>query len=146
MPSRDDSIRISPSRVFLALAWCFGALFVFLTPPFQAPDEDDHCHRAYQVSEGHLWEQRDGRRVGAYQPASLIDFQRQVSHGIPHHPDVKQNLKTLWALRTMPLNSSVREFVVFPWYSPTNYFGQAVAIALARMLGAGPLLLVYAGR
>ena len=138
--------RFSPSRVFLVLAWSFGTLFVFLTPPFQAPDEYDHFHRAYQVSEGHLLETRNGGDAGGFQPRSLLAFQNRVSFDMPHHPEVKQDLATLWAMRRLPLKPEDRRFIRFPWYSPTNYFPQAAGIAIARALGAGPLLLHYAGR
>ena len=140
------SSTLLPHRVFLALAWSFGTLFAFLTPPFQVPDEYDHFHRAYQVSEGHLTETRRGNQGGGYLPSSLIAFQTQVSQGIPLHPDVKQNVKTLWAMWKMPLRAEDRQFVVFPWYAPTNYFPQGAAISIARHLGAGPLWLIYAGR
>jgi uncharacterized membrane protein len=132
--------------VLLVLAGSFGILFVFLTPPFQAPDEYDHFHRAFQVSEGHLLETRNGPDAGGFLPKSLLTLQNQVSFDMPHHPQVKQNVATLWAMRKLPLNPDDRRFMRFPWYGPTNYFPQAAGIAIARALGAGPLLMHYAGR
>jgi uncharacterized membrane protein len=137
---------LSPRHVFLTVALIFGPLFAFLTPPFQVPDEYDHFHRAYQVSEGHLTQTGQGNHVGGYQPRSLIEFQERVSQGIPHHPEVKQDFQTLLAMRHIPLRADDREFVLFPWYSPTNYFPQAAGIAIARAFGGGPLALLYAGR
>jgi uncharacterized membrane protein len=117
-----------------------------LTPPFQVPDEYHHFYRSYQVSEGHLAKTRQGDLVGGYLPRSILTLQDQVSQGIPHNPRVKQNVHTLWAMRSLPLHPDDRQFVVFPWYSPTNYFPQAAAIALARPFGATPLVMMYAGR
>lgn len=142
----NPAARLLPRHVFLTVALVFGPLFAFLTPPFQIPDEYDHFHRAYQVSEGHLTQTRHADQGGGFLPRSLIEFQEQVSQKIPFHPNVKQDLKTLWAMRKIPLRANERRFVVFPWYSPTNYFPQAAAIAVARAFGAGPLALLYAGR
>jgi uncharacterized membrane protein len=142
----DDTRRFRPQRIFLALAWTFGTLFVFLTPPFQAPDEYDHFYRAYQVSQGHLTQTWNGNQAGGFLPKSLIEFQDRVSANIPHHLKIKQSLAVLWAMRKIPLRAGEREFVAFPWYAPTNYFPQAAGIAVARWLGAGPLILLYAGR
>lgn len=45
---------IEPHRVFPLLALVYGLSLVFLTPPFQSPDEPAHFYRAYQISEGHF--------------------------------------------------------------------------------------------
>ena len=136
----------SPARWFLVIAWTFGSLFALVTPPFQVPDEYHHSFRSYQVSEGHFAKTRRGDDVGGYLPRSLLELQTEVSQEIPFHPEVKQDLKTLWRMRTLPLNLDDREFVVFPWYCPTNYLPQAAAMAIARNLAATPLVLIYAGR
>src|SRR5271170_2816128 len=111
----DGVNKLPAHRVFLPFAWFFGALFAFLTPPFQVPDEYHHFYRSYQVSEGHLTETRLGDQGGGYLPKSLIEFQNRVSRGIPHHPENKQDFKTLLAMRQIPLRLNEREFVVFPW-------------------------------
>ncbi|MGA2231264.1 MAG: DUF2142 domain-containing protein [Tepidisphaeraceae bacterium] len=141
-----ESAPRTAARWFLPLAWTFGLVFALITPPYQVPDEYDHFYRSYQVSEGHFTQTQVGDQIGGYLPRSLIDFQNRVSQDIPHHPQIKQNLHTLLSLRGLPLNVDDREFVLFPWYSPTNYFPQAAAIAISRHLGASPLAITYAGR
>jgi len=136
----------SASRWFLVLAWTFGTIFSFLTPPFQVPDEYHHFYRSYQVSEGHLAQTIWNKQPGGFLPSSLIDFQNRVSQDIPHNPDRKQDFQTLLEMRKIALNPGQRQFVVFPWYSPTIYFPQALGMAAARLLGFGPLGLLYAGR
>jgi hypothetical protein len=37
---------------FLAASLTFGGVLVFLTPPFQVPDEPGHFFRAYALTEG----------------------------------------------------------------------------------------------
>jgi uncharacterized membrane protein len=136
----------SAARWFLILSWTFGTLFAFLTPPFQVPDEYHHFYRSYQVSEGHLAQTIWHDQPGGFLPSSVIEFQDRVSQGIPHNPDKKQDFHTLLEMRKLPLNADQRQFVYFPWYSPTIYFPQAAAIAAARLFGAGPLTILYAGR
>jgi Predicted membrane protein (DUF2142) len=44
--------RLTPDRLVLALGLAGGLLLVFVTPPFQVPDEPAHFFRAYQVATG----------------------------------------------------------------------------------------------
>ena len=41
-------------RVYVYIALIVGILFVFLTPPFQSPDEDSHFKRSYQIAKGNI--------------------------------------------------------------------------------------------
>ena len=41
-------------KIYIYLALFFGLLFVFLTPPFQSPDEDSHFKKAYVISKGQI--------------------------------------------------------------------------------------------
>jgi uncharacterized membrane protein len=49
---RRHTLISSPARVFLLLGIVYGIFFLFVTPPFQVPDEPNHFYRAYQISEG----------------------------------------------------------------------------------------------
>ena len=42
-------------RVYVYIALIVGILFVFLTPPFQSPDEDSHFKRSYQIAKGNIY-------------------------------------------------------------------------------------------
>src|ERR1700683_5753565 len=119
----------SAARWFLILSWTFGKFFLFLTPPFQVPDEYHHFYRSYQVSEGHLAQTIWHDQPGGFLPSSVIEFQDRVSQGIPHNPDKKQDFHTLLEMRKLPLNADQRQFVYFTWYSPTIYFSHAAVIA-----------------
>ena len=136
-------------KVFLPLAWIFGTLYALITPPFQVPDEFQHFYRAYQVSEGRLTAYRQGGAVGGELPVSLQTFSDRVWGNHPFNPASKADVHDIWAAHTIPLQPQVRQFFVFgnvSWHSPTNYFPQAAAIAVARRIGLGPLGIFYAGR
>ncbi|WP_158930665.1 DUF2142 domain-containing protein [Acidisphaera sp. S103] len=125
---------------------------VFLTPPFQVPDEQQHFYRAYQLSELDLrGVVRDGA-AGAVLPSSLPELAdrflgtRAIHTDRPVRPTpLRETLKML----AKPLDPTRREFVDFSgaaFYSPLPYLPQAVAIAVGRGLGLGPLGLLYAAR
>ena len=80
---------------------------------------------------------------------SLQTFSDRVWGNRPFNPASKADVRDIWAARTIPLQPQARQFFVFgnvSWHSPTNYFPQAAAIAIARRIGLGPLGIFYAGR
>ncbi len=136
-------------RVFLPLALIFGTLFIFITPPFQVPDEYMHFYRSYQVSEGRLTAYRVGEDIGGYLPRSLVELGDRLPNGLQRDPNFHLHFQDIWKLRTIPLHPQDQIFVVFgavSWHSPMNYFPQAAAIAIGRSFGLTPLWLLYCGR
>lgn len=138
--------------LFLMLGLIGVLPLVFLTPPFQVPDEQQHFYRAYQLSELDLrGVVRDGA-AGAVLPSSLPELAdrflgtRAIHTDRPVRPTpLRETLKML----AKPLDPTRREFVDFSgaaFYSPLPYLPQAVAIAVGRGLGLGPLGLLYAAR
>lgn len=67
------------AAVFLALSLLYGMLFIFLTPPFQAPDEPAHFFRAYAISEGSLRMRTHGGLLGQPLPRSLPAFATELT-------------------------------------------------------------------
>lgn len=161
-PMIDGSKLDRPTERFL-LAWLIvGVLtvlsMVFITPPFQTPDEPQHFFRAYQVSEGTaLSEVHDGMSGGTL-PASLQAF---VVHFLGS-TDVKgSNLMhayrpvrpTPFALTFAPpdppLDFNQRKFLNFSglsFYSPMAYTGAAIGMAAGRLAGVGTRTMFYMGR
>ena len=138
-----------PEHIFLVVGAVFGLLFLFVTPPFQAPDEYAHFYRAFQVSEGGLLAQRHDGLPGAWLPASVLTTADRAAPGIAFHPEKKERLEDLLALIEMPLAPERRSFMGLPStgrYVPLLYLPQAVAIGVGRLLGLAPILLTYAGR
>jgi uncharacterized membrane protein len=145
----DKPAQLTARRVFLPLAWIFGALYIFITPPFQVPDEYMHFYRSYQVSEGRLTAYRVGTDIGGYLPRSLLELGDRLPSGLQSDPNFHLHAGDIWSLRTIPLNPHDRKFAVFgavSWHSPMNYLPQAAGIAIGRSFGLSPLWLLYCGR
>lgn len=60
--------------VFIYLALIFGLIFIFLTPPFQSPDEDSHFKKAYLISKGQIIKSSDNIIDGYYLPQDMIKY------------------------------------------------------------------------
>lgn len=125
---------------------------VLLTPPLQVADEPQHFERAYQISRLDLIGHAHGRGAGAVLPASLSAMVRDVlgTNAIDADRVVAPRplSQSLAGLRR-PLDPERVVFTDFAGaapYSPLPYAPQAVAIALGRAAGMGPLALLYATR
>lgn len=139
-----------PDRFFLVAGLACGLAFLFGTPPFQAPDEPNHFYRAYAVSEGNLGAQRgEEGGVGAVLPASLQEVGTDLLGDLPFRPDVKMSRDKIFQALRVPLQPERRRFADYrntALFTPTAHLPQAAGIAVARWLGAGPLVLFYAAR
>ena len=130
---------------------CISTLFfACVTPPFQAPDENQHYVKALFLSEGGILTQRRGEMIGANLPRSAIDlhdvhFTAQASSGVRlFHPSM---LKTAW--NEGKAQSDERSFADFPNvanYAPTLYLPGAIGLTVGEALGLPPLGTFYGGR
>jgi uncharacterized membrane protein len=144
---------IRPARVTFLLGLLGVLPMTILTPPFQVPDEQEHFHRAYQLSELQIiGSVRDGV-AGGILPSSLIklseDFLGTRAIHAPKRPTTDQPLRQTWLKLDRPLDPDRREFVDFSsmvFSSPLSYLPQVFAIIGGRWAGAGPLTLFYLAR
>lgn len=137
-----------PARLFLILAVSFGSLFVFLIPPFQAPDEPTHFYRAFQISEGGLISKKLTYGTGGFLPSSLVEITQPFNHLI-FNPLAKTNHPTIRQALSKPLDPARRQEVRFEntsLYPPVSYIPQSLGISLVRLLGGGPLTMLYFAR
>jgi uncharacterized membrane protein len=147
---------VTAQRAFLVLSILFGIAFVFITPPFQTPDEPHQFFRSYQVSEGellavvHRQPNGDVAEIGGYLPSSLSETTRKAMGTVPSHCDIKVDLhENVFSLLGVPLDQHRRTFVPFTdtaRYPFVPYLPQAVGVLIGRVLGLSPLLLLYMGR
>lgn len=147
-----------PTARFLEPVWIygiFGSLYglalVFVTPPFQVPDEPNHFYRAYQISRGELVGQiaPGGEYAGGVLPASLSQTVGHLTRDVPFHPDQKVSISWLEDALAMDLKPEREAFLGFSntvLYSPVSYAPQASAIALGRVFDASPIVLFYMAR
>jgi uncharacterized membrane protein len=138
-----------PDRFVAVAGLLFGAVLLFLTPPFQTPDEPAHFFRAYRVSEGDFHLLPASSAQGAELPSSLpaaVETAMAGIHGHPERPLPAGAVRRAWSI---PLEPDQRETVFFPnslQYTFLPYLPQGLAMAPGRLLGAPPLLLLYLAR
>jgi uncharacterized membrane protein len=136
-------------RGFLLIALMSGMVLVFMTPPFQAPDEPSHFYRAYQISEGTWKAQRVAGRVGGVLPRSLAQTAEPIVAQVAFRYERKTTPGAILDLLHIPLNEQDRAFTDFPyigWYSPVTYVPQAIGIRIGRVVQLSPVGLMYCGR
>jgi uncharacterized membrane protein len=140
---------LEPRRFFLVAALLGGLVFVFVTPPFQVPDEPAHFYRAYDVSEGQFLMAGENGKKGRPLPASLRTLVRILVDDVPFHPEKKIQPGTWKRAREVQLQPEEVERISPPsslQYSAVPYLPQAAGIAVGRWIGASPLALVYCAR
>jgi uncharacterized membrane protein len=139
---------LKPQWVFVALALVAGLYMVFVTGPFQAPDEFNHFFRAYQISEGQFLGVRADGQVGGWLPESIINAGIPF-YGVAFHPEVKIQSEVVNRLRREPFHANRKVFCDFPntvIYFPLCYLPQALGIAAGRLCSLSALEMMYAGR
>ena len=70
--NRFQLANILPPFYVLVMGVIFGGSMIFLTPPFNVPEEDQHFYRSYQCSQGVIYAARNDNSVGGRLPASLV--------------------------------------------------------------------------
>ena len=139
---------LPPDKVFIVLAAAFGLLFVFLTPPFQVPDEPNHFYRAFQISEGQFTSVKQEGDIGGRVPTSLVQAVRTYVPLIfvPGERMLLEDLLNSWR---QPLKPDERQFASFPntaHYSPVPYLPQALGIRIGKTFNLPPVALLCLGR
>ncbi|MCP4109938.1 MAG: DUF2142 domain-containing protein, partial [Desulfobacteraceae bacterium] len=127
----------------------FGLIFLFVIPPFQTPDEANHFFRSYQISQGRLISQKQGRLCGGSIPESLVLTARKVMGNIHFNPENKQNTNDIAKAFHIPLKKNKTIFVGFrntAIISPVPYIPQVIGISAGKLFNASPLILMYLGR
>ncbi|HYH46461.1 MAG TPA: DUF2142 domain-containing protein [Thermoanaerobaculia bacterium] len=136
---------MTPERALLVLGLLFGLLFLFVTPPYQVPDEPHHVLRSYHVGEGHLRTAPAGGLDGV--PASLPDSAAAFAQKLPFNPEAKIAPGDILASWRRPLAPDERrEIWIFGTYLPLSYLPQAAGAAAARLLGLPALGVLYLAR
>lgn len=139
-------------RWWAALGLITVLLLVFITPPFQVPDEAQHFFRAYEISEGNLIAEVRGQTAGARLPSSLQELSHHFLGSRKLHtnrPVTPTPLSDTLAQLARPLDAGRREFVVFTGaaaYGPLAYIPQALGIKLAVLADASVLTMFYLSR
>ena len=150
LPAVGKLLKVAQDRLRFDKRWFFlfyllvGIPYVILTGPFRAPDERNHFLRSYEISEGRFHPFIANGYPGDNLPSSLSRLSEALGDHSDHHIQATQ----ISVARSLPFASEPREFVEFSTavYSPLAYVPSALSIMAGRMLGAGPLALVYFAR
>lgn len=133
----------------LALACIATFAFAVLTPPFQAPDENQHYMKALMLSGGHVLTERRGDLIGAELPRSAVDL-----HGVDFPTDAGLGsrrfdwamLERAWQADTERTGKSFADFPNVANYAPSLYAPGAAGLLLGDALGLPRLGSFYVGR
>ncbi|MEA3389934.1 MAG: DUF2142 domain-containing protein [Pseudomonadota bacterium] len=140
----------SLSEKLLLAAICAATLFFALvTPPFQAPDENQHYMKALTLMQGRLLTEQRGEAIGADLPRAALDI-----HAVDFPSDVPPDLRHFTAEQLTDSAAadggrSGVAFADFPnvaSYSPSLYASGAAGLALGKAAGLPWIEAFYAGR
>ncbi len=140
--------KIQPGKFFLLVAFVWGLLMVFVTPPFQVPDEASHFFRSYQVCNFKFFPLSKYNMLGGLVPNSIISYLSGFNH-LPFHPEAKTSPAIILSGFNTSLNADNQIFVQHinsAQYTPLLYVPQSVGMFLPRIFNASPPILFYAGR
>jgi len=140
--------KLSVQRIFLFFSVTWGVLTVFLTPPFQVPDENVHFFRIYHISTGHFVAGINHNQIGGFIPESVLRLDSVFSK-IRFKPGRKVSREDWLHAINIPLNPERQSFANFQFvahYSPVPYLPQTLGLMLPRLLQLRPLFLLYAAR
>jgi uncharacterized membrane protein len=149
--------RLSPEGACLGMGLICGLIFLFTTPPFQAPDEPQYFYRAFHLSEFRFFDlvylnPEEKAKSGSVYYGVLLP--RSLALIVDHNeltttrfrPSSKVSPSNIIATLKITLNPDEREYLPIPGYPPIGYIPQAIGIALGRIAGLPPLALFYMGR
>jgi uncharacterized membrane protein len=141
---------IKPEKWFLIISICFGSLFIFLTAPFQVPDETEHFSRSYALSQGSIlpsFLSPDRRITADIMPVSIAKTFSQFSE-IPFYPEHKVTFKDILDVSNIPLDkeTTARQYYKFVTYFPVYNMPQVAGVLVGRAFDVPPVILLYLTR
>lgn len=117
-----------------------GLIFVFLTPPFEVPDETAHYWRACAIARGVL--QPLSRGGQGYTAIPMGERELGIAGAAPVR-ETWSRMRKDWAIPAV----SERVFVRYPLsLSPLPFLPQAAGIAAGNLFHLRPMLAFYCGR
>ena len=133
---------------FVLLALPFELILVYLTPPFQVPDENQHYFYARSITEGTILPYEfEGGGMGGYITKADVDLVN-LFMDIPFHPTVKATQAREQKAREVtgadvPVLQNYWQAALYP---PVAYAAPAFGLKLGDVLGLGRLDAFYLGR
>ena len=119
---------------FIYLSLIIGMIFMILTPPFQAPDENNHFKKAYVISRGNLFPEVKNGKVGFELPKGMVDYiEMQNSKG--SNLDAKFKFKDIYMTERLPGEYKESKFYNFTTVTtnPLAHCIQATGIIVGQI-------------
>ena len=144
------AVPASAMQAWLLALVCVATLaFAVLTPPFQAPDENQHYMKALMLSGGHVLTDRRGDLIGGELPRSAVDL-----HGVDFPTDAGLGsrrfdwamLERAWKADSERTGKSFADFPNVANYAPSLYAPGAAGLLLGDAFGLPRLGSFYVGR
>ncbi|MFY9349988.1 DUF2142 domain-containing protein [Sphingobium sp.] len=136
-------------KLLLALVCAATLFFAAITPPFQAPDENQHYMKALALTQGKLLTEQRGPAIGAQLPRAALDIHAiDFPTDVPPTPrrfDATQLKASAAADATRP-GDAFADFPNVASYAPSLYAAGAAGLALGRATGLPWIEAFYAGR
>jgi uncharacterized membrane protein len=150
---RIDMIVAAPwtglEKLLLAAICAATLFFAIVTPPFQAPDENQHYMKALLLSEGRVLAEQRGPRIGARLPRAAldihaVDFPTDVAPA-PRRFDTAMLKRSGKADATRP-GAAFAEFPNVANYAPTLYAPGALGLKVGGAARLPAIETFYIGR
>ncbi|WP_306341440.1 DUF2142 domain-containing protein [Sphingobium sp. Z007] len=136
-------------RLLLAAVCIATVFFCIVTPPFQAPDENQHYMKALALAQGHVLTQQRGEAIGVALPRAALDI-----HAVDFPTDVPPTVRRFDRAQIADSASADAgrpgmAFADFPnvaSYAPSLYAPGAIGLMLGRALDRSWIDAFYIGR
>ena len=133
-------------KYFLSASLFFGLIYIFIVPPFQAPDEDNHFFRSYEILNPDKTDQSEPQdRLGGYLPASLFEYSNQFRYLRFNYDGKisKEQIHNYSRINLDKVNIAFTDFSNTAMYFPTSYPLQALFASIGAKLNLKPSVLLY---
>ncbi len=124
----------SIEKRFVYLSLIIGIIFMVLTPPFQAPDEDSHFKKAYVISRGNLFPEVENGKVGYELPVEMVKY-IEVQNSKGSNLNTKFKFKDIYMTERLPEDYKESKFYNFSTVStnPLAHCVQATGIIVGQI-------------
>jgi uncharacterized membrane protein len=136
-----------PEYVYLVAALIGVIGFVFITPPFQGPDEHAHYVRTQYIANGYFIPV-SVEKSGASLPFSIdeVAYETFYETDIRGDTNKKYNIHDIKAALSIPYNSETRSKSPMVSYSPIPYLPAVPFVVIANHFNLSPLISMYLAR
>ncbi|MCK0531264.1 DUF2142 domain-containing protein [Sphingobium agri] len=136
-------------RWLLALVCTVTLAFAIITPPFQAPDENQHYMKALLLADGRVMTEQRGPEIGAELPRSALEL-----HGVDFPTEVTGKARRFdpamveraWSADAGRPGTAFADFPNVANYAPTLYAPSAAGLMIGDAVGLPRIGSFYVGR